>query len=228
MRVYLVLLVTALMGAWPARAQEVPVSTIETEGMAVVDTLPTYVEFWLHVSTSGESATEAVEAALRFEPALRKELQTREMTPSELSFTGIAIPDVGTKEANVSARLRFSASTFTATEDEGARQFAQLCDKIIALIGAFQHAKLEGPALGLADMQTIEDSAIARATEKAYPAAKAAALIMNGQIIAVDKVVVETVVWNKAPGVNATQPDIRRVSCTAKVRVTYTFTPSQS
>jgi uncharacterized protein YggE len=198
---------------------------IETEGVAVVDTAPTYVEFSLRAHATGATLVEAMDNALRFEPALRKELQTREMTPTDLAFSGVAIPSVTGKEAVISARLRFAASAFSSAED-GPRQFAALCDKIVAL-GATLSCAPEGPVLGVSDGAALEDAAVARATEKAYPAAKAAAQVMNGQIVAVDKVVVETVVWNNAPGATAPLPDIRRVACTGKVKVSYTFMPSQ-
>jgi hypothetical protein len=225
MRSLVTVLAASLAMTFAAVGQEAPVSTIETEGVAVLDTAPMYAEFWLHAQPQGQTLAEAAEGALGFEPAIRKEIQARELTPSELTFSGVAIPSVQAKEARISVRIRFSASAFNSPT-EGPRQFALLCDKIAALAAALS-CKAEGPFLGVDDPESVEHAGVARATEKAYPAAKAAAQIMNGQIIAVDKVAVQDVTWNKAPGVNAAQPDIRRLTCTVRVKVQYVFAPAQ-
>jgi len=200
---------------------EAPVSTIETEGVAVVDAVPTYVEFWLQARCQGNTIAEATEAALRFEPAVRKVLKDAELNTTALSFTGVAVPTVQRKEAHISARVRLSASTYMSAE-EGPRLFALLCDKMTGLAGALS-CTIEGPALGVDDKESIEAAAIGRATEKAYMPAKAAAQVMNGQIVAVDTVSVYSLVWNKAPDVLATQPDLKKLTCTATVKVTYAF-----
>jgi len=215
--------VVAMVASAGVFSQEGPVSTIATEGVAVVDTVPTYVEFWLHARRPGNTIAEATEAALQFESAVRKALQDAELTTTELSFTGIAIPDIKLKQAHVSARLRFGASTYSSAE-EGPRLFAALCDKLTNLAAGLA-CTIEGPALSVDDKESIEDAAIASATEKAYAPAKAAAQVMNAQIIAVDQVSVESLTWNNAPGVSATQPDLRKLTCMAKVKVTYAFSP---
>jgi len=207
-----------------AFCQEGPVSTIETEGVATVDAVPAYVEFSLRAFCPAATLVEATEAALQFEPNVRKALQAAELTPTELAFTGVAVPDVSLKVAHVSARLRFRANTYISAE-EGPRLFASLCDKMLNLAVGLSY-QIEGPVLIVEDKEAIEDAAIARATEKAYTPAKAAAQVMSGQIIAVDKVVVQSLVWNKAPGVNATQPDLRKLTCTATVKVSYAFSPA--
>jgi len=207
-----------------AFCQEGPVSTIETEGVATVDAVPAYVEFSLHARCPAATLAEAAEAALQFEPNVRKALQAAELTPTELAFTGVAVPDISLKVARVSARLRYRANTYTSAE-EGPRLFALLCDKMLNLAAGLS-CGVEGPVLIVEDKEAIENAAIARATEKAYTPAKAAAQVMSGQIIAVDKVVVQSLVWNKAPGVNTTQPDLQKLTCTATVKVSYAFSPA--
>ncbi len=217
-------LVSLMVLSLAAFCQEGPVSTIETEGVATVDAVPGYVEFSLHAHCSAATLTEATEAALKFEPNVRKALQAAELTPTELAFTGVAVPDMSLKVAHISARLRYRASTYTSAE-EGPRLFALLCDKVLNLAVGLSY-EVEGPVLIVEDKEAIEDAAIARATEKAYTPAKAAAQVMSGQIIAVDKVVVQSLVWNKAPGVYATQPDLQKLTCTATVKVSYAFSPA--
>ncbi len=219
-----VIVLCGVCAAGTAVAQEAPISTIDSEGVATVDAVPSYVEFWLHLQAKGGSVAEAVAKAVKFEPALRQEIQTRELAPTQLVFSSVAVPDLVAKEADISARLRFSAAPFTTTEN-GIAQFALLCDKIAALAGALE-CQPEGPTLGTEEAQSVQDTAISRAVEKAYAGGKAAAEVMSGQIIAVDHVAIGETVWNKAPGVSARQPDIRRLTCTARVQVTYAFAPN--
>ena len=200
-------------------------STIETQGVATVDAVPAYVEFWIHAQFTGATLVEATSAAQPFESNVRKALQAAELAPTEITFTGIAVPDVNGHVARISVQVKFRASAYTGAED-GPRLFAGLCDKMATLASGLT-CKIEGPTLTAEDKESIEDAAIARATEKAYVPAKAAAHVMNGQVTAVDKVTIEGAVWNKVPGVNAAQPDLQRLTCTATVRVSYAFSPAQ-
>ncbi len=211
--------------SFPAFGQDVPPqSTIETQGVATVDAPPAYVEFWLHASFTGATLVEAVDAAEEFEPRTRDAIKAATLEPTEMTFTGIAIPSIDKKAARISAKLRFRANTYTSAA-EGPRLFAALCDKINA-IAAGLPSTVEGPVLAAEDKEATENAAIARATERAYAPAKAAAQVMNGQVIAVDKVSVEGVVWNRAPEMNAAQPDLQKLTCTATVRVNYAFSPA--
>lgn len=195
------------------------VYTIETDGVATVDIPPGYVEFWLHLHAKGADMTEAVNKALAFEPQLRKLLMDKDLVPSDLMFTGMAVPDLLAKEAHISARVRFKASFIG---EEGPKAFAALCDAITA-IAATLDAQPKGPTLGVEEAGSVQDTAIKRAIEKAYSPAEASARIMNAQIVTVSKVNVVNITWNDSPEVPATQPDITRLNCTAKVRVTYMF-----
>jgi uncharacterized protein YggE len=223
-RVFICVLIVSAF-SFAALAQEAEtMSTIETEGVATVDAVPEFVEFSLHASCCGANMVEATNAAKQFEPNVRKALQAAELSPAETSFTAMSILNLADKCVRISARLRFRANTFTSAE-EGPLLFAGLCDKIIALASGVK-AEIDGPAFFVEDKESVENAAIARATEKAYVPAKAAALVMNGQIIAVDRVEVASIVWNKAPDVNAAQPDLQKLTCTAVVRISYAFSPA--
>jgi len=216
-------LVVLLLTGYGAVAQELPVSVIDSTGIATVDTVPTYVEFWFHAAPQGASHLEAMTAALDFEGALRRALDDAGMKPADLVFESAAIPDIMIKEARASARLRLSAAVFSSPES-GMRDFAAFCDTIDTIARKLE-CQPEGPFLGVENTESIEEAAIGRATEKAYPAARAVAQILNGQIVAVDRVSIESVLWNNAPDTNASLPSIRRIACTARVQVTYTLTP---
>lgn len=220
-----VLIAAGLVAAYGAAGQEVPASVIESEGIATVDTAPSYVEFWLHAAPRGATQAEAMESALRFESALRRELDERGVKPAELVFDPVSIPDVLIKEARVSARLRLSTSVFSSP-DMGMKDFAAFCDKIDAMARKLE-CQPEGPFWGIENTEAIEAMAIGRATEKAYAPAKAAAEILNGQIVAVDQVAVMGVAWNSREKTPAPVPNLRRISCTARVHVVYALTPGE-
>lgn len=58
-------------------AQEGPISTIENEGVATIDSVPNYVEFWLHVHANGGSVAEAVGKALNSSPRCARKSRRR-------------------------------------------------------------------------------------------------------------------------------------------------------
>jgi uncharacterized protein YggE len=214
-------LAIALMPAAVGLAQEPNLASIESEGVGTVHTVPTYAEFWLEARAQGATVNEAVEAVLTFEPRLREALEARELKPTTLSMTGVAVPDVQAREAKVSAQVVFSLPSQAGAEDAPI-QFATLCDAMQALAADLKCA-VTGPRLGVSDKEAIEAAAVSKATEAAYPAAQAAAELMNANLTAVGKLVIERIAWNEAPEVNASQPDLRGATCTATVRVTYTF-----
>ncbi len=215
-----------------ATAQEARVSTIETEGIGDVDTVAAQVEFCVNVQYRASTMLEATNKALEFEPALREALKTDELSPAESVFSNAVVaslqaPDDSpdTRTVSASVRLRFYAAPYV-TGAEGPREFAVLCDKLADIAKSLQ-GSVEGPTLLANDPEAAEQSAIVRATEKAYPAAKAIAGVMKGQIVAVDNVSVQSVTWNTIPRGDAPQPELRKLTCTAKIRVIYAFATSQ-
>jgi hypothetical protein len=207
--------------ALTAMAQEASVSTIQSMGEATVDAIPNYADFWLHKKTSGETNIEAVEKASELEAGINAELEKLALSPKEAVLSGMAIGEAAKKEAMISVRLRFNATPYS-TAAEGPKDFAKLCDTMNGLAEALG-CELGGPLLGTTDEQAVSDAAVARAVEKAYTSAKAAAEVMDSQIYAVNHVEVVGTVWNAAPGVASTQPDIRRLTCTVTVKVAYAF-----
>ena len=196
-------------------------TTIEAEGKATIDVAPTYVEFELLTISAGATLVEATEKAAAIEPAVRQQVQSLELTPTELTVSGISMPNLEDKTVHLSCHIRFNVRDLLSAAD-APRQFASLCDKVAALATAAK-ANVVGPTLGVEDAQMVEDAAVARAVEKAYPRGRAAAQIMTGQIVAVEKVAIQYVSWNTKSGPNESQPNLRRLVCTASVQVTYAF-----
>lgn len=221
------LCILAFLAVSPLAAAAVtqPTATIESEGIGTVEAAPDYAEFWLHRRAAGKSVAESAQNMKAFEAALQKELTDRQLTPLETRFSSLAVPNAANLETKQSVRLRFSVAKFSNTED-GPAQFAKLCDDVLALAWAVQCIP-EGPILGVSNTKPLEQAAVALAAEKAYPAAEAMALVMKMQIFSVDNAKVLSIVWNQDPHSKAPQPDIRRVTCTARVQVCYSYGPSQ-
>ena len=106
-----------------------PVSTIQTEGVASVDTLPTYVEFHLRRTGEGETVGDAVETARELEASLNREVEAMQLDPGRMTFSGVAVVSIRPPKARISATLRFNATPFS-TSAEGPRDFAVLCDRM--------------------------------------------------------------------------------------------------
>lgn len=214
-----------------AAAQEEHLSSIETEGTADVETVAAQVEFRMSAFYEAPTVLDASTKAAEFEPAGRDALQANELSPAEAIFsspTPVNIPDAGSGTNNscvqASVTLRFYAAPYV-TGNDAPRDFALLCDKLSAIAKNLQ-AKIQRPTLIPEDPDTTEQSAVVRATEKAYPPAKAVAGVMKGQIVAVDNVTVESVTWHTTLGEGVPLPEPRKVICTAKVRVVYAFSAS--
>lgn len=214
------MILATVMAAGAAWAQEIPY-TIETEGVATVDVAPTYAEFWVSATLTGTSVTEAMYKAVAFEGDLRSQLNTRELRPTTIEIGGAAITSLAQKQVRITARLQFPGATFNNAEN-GATMFAALADEVVETATALQ-AEVTGPVLNVEDTLAVQQAAIQQAIEKAYPVAKSAADIMNGQIVAVGKINIVNVTWNDTAGTPVTLPDTRRMTCTAHVRVTYLF-----
>lgn len=218
-----ILAVFLAAGTAPAQVQP-PFGTIESRGVATVDAAPDYVEFWLHRSFSGATLAEAVEGASGFGAQVDAWLKEHDLEPAEATLSEVAVPTLDESSATVSAYIRFPATSFRS-EDDGLAAFATLCDQMRALAQAVG-AAVDGPRFGVDAAETMEETAVARAIEMALPHAAAAARIMQARIDRVSHVEIEEVVWNQEPDTPVAQPQVRRITCTARVRVVYGFGPT--
>lgn len=209
---------------YAADAPPHPLSTIESPGMATLETPPDLVEFWLHRTVKGATFMETMKNVLAFGPALRKELAAMDIGPFELAITAPALKDIKSPQMLVSAKIQINMNTFNSRET-GPEMFAQVCDSLTTLAAKLE-CPIEGPVFSVQDKGAIERSAIALAVENALPAAQTVAEMMNAFIGAVDSVAIQECAWNAPPDTQAATPDMRRLTCTAHVRVTYAFSTS--
>lgn len=194
--------------------------TVYSVGTATDAAVPDYVEFWLHCDSVGDTVKEAVAQARAFAEALPESVTERGLTPLELRVSRVAVPDANRARALVTGRIRLALGGVDA--EARADSFATSCEALRTL--AAEHgASLEGPELGVTNPGPFERSAIGRAVENAYPHAEAATEVLGARIVAVQAVEVLDVRWNHDPEAKGAQPDIGRVTCTARVRLTYTY-----
>jgi uncharacterized protein YggE len=202
-------------------AQETPVPIIESAGAATVESIPDYVEFWLHHVTPGETATAAANRAVLFEEQVQDAIAEHDLSPSHVVFSGLSLKDVNRIEFHQSVCLRFPAGSF-AIPEKGPTTFAKLTDQIAALARQLE-CGVEGPSWHVEKKEALEEEAIVQAMENAYPSAKAAASAMNGHVLSVERVEVQSIEWNRDPETRAQQPDLQRITCTARVKIAYAF-----
>lgn len=200
-------------------------SIVEAEGRATVEALPNYVEFWYHVLRGGETVEAAAAEVAKLEERVRAVVKERGLTPTEIEISPLAIPDVRLTEVQRSVRLRFNALNFT-DPDEGATRFAKFCD-VLTQIAAAEDWLLEGPTFGVNNREEFEQLAVANATKNAFPTAEGIAQVLRGGLTNVDSVSVLGLDWNRVPDERFPLPNLRTVACSAHVRVTYYFEPSQ-
>lgn len=199
-------------------------SYVESEGKASVEAIPNYVEFWYHATRGGATLEEAAEKVAGFEERIRTVVKERELSPTEIEVSPLAVPDVRLSEVQRTVRLRFSAVNFTDPE-KGAARFAAFCD-VLTQIGAAEDWMLEGPTFGVNNREELEQLAIANAVKNAYPTAEGIAQVLRGGLSSVDSVILVTLDWNRVADERFPLPNVRTVACAAHVRVTYLFEPA--
>lgn len=204
----------------PAPALSETPPTIRCEGAATVEVEPEYVEFWLSRTVQAETLEAAADKLVGFEDDLKRKIEDA-LLVAELKVSSPAMPDLNKKEAAIVASVRFAWRGYQEGPDRGKR-FGKLCDQMTALATASE-TKIEGPKLGIINTDAVVETSVAKAAENAYPAGRAAALALSGQIVSVDRMSVDRIEWDKDPETKMPQPDTDRIRCTAKVTITYIF-----
>jgi uncharacterized protein YggE len=216
------LLVAVLLGVSPAHAQGLlgePI--VRATGTATVEAAPDYIEFWLRLSRTGATFEEAAAATEGIEDRILEACETLDLAPLDVKASAQAIEDVDNLEVVRTVRLRYAARVMGGA-DEARRHFAWLCDRNRALATELA-GTLEGPFLGVNDRERIEQSALTRAMEGAYPLAQRAASEMNSAVTSVYEADIVSVTWNNDPNWRGPQPEFGRVTCTIEVRMAYTI-----
>jgi uncharacterized protein YggE len=217
MRSLFLCLVIALAAALPSAAQNAPL--VINRSTATVYAPPAFVGFFLRYRQDGESLEASLTRADSFVEALRADLAESGVKPQNVNFASPALPDVRENTVHTSANLVFSMAPFLHRE-KGLATFASLCETLRAL--AEKHGcVLQGPLFEAEDAAAVVESAVMAATEDAYAAASAVAAALNSVVVAVDSVEIEEVAWNKDKKDDHATPQLRELSCSAKVKVTY-------
>jgi uncharacterized protein YggE len=213
-------LLAVVFGAPAAFGQDA--YAIDSVGTATVDVAPATVVFQLELLPGAGPAVDLLQQAVEFETNVRAEIQKRGLTPTQIAFSGLNYMHPDMLGPNASAYLRFSTTQYAV--GEGADQkYAVLHDEIAAIAAAAK-ARTFPETYEASDPEQVEAAAIARAVEKAYPPAKAAADVMGAKIVSVGNVSVGTLVWSSTAS-PAADYNIRRITCTATVNASYIYLP---
>ncbi|MBN2308992.1 MAG: hypothetical protein JXR94_08485, partial [Candidatus Hydrogenedentes bacterium] len=186
---------------------------------------PDSVEFVLERESAGATFEEAAATAAGLGPALRAELEALGAT-ADVSVRGPAIRDLSLVSARAAATVRFSTDGL-ADPETGPAAYGALCDTMRGLATKLG-CTAQGPRMVAANARSVEQAAVAKAVENAYPHAEGAAQVMQVAIVAVQRVRVDAVKWDDAAEAAAAeaaapQADPARTVCTARVTVIYEY-----
>ncbi len=215
-----VLMLATLAAAQDEAVVPAPIVTNTVSGTATA--LPTRVEFWLHWELEAESLEAAMAHALTLKEEVVAWMADNELRARETEFTAPAVGKSG-DFVRISARLSFPMTGF-ANAENGPLLFARLCDAVKAGGGQLG-ATTEGPELIAGDRDRLVDAAVKKATENAYAAAAAVADSLKSIVDSVDAVEILEIDWNRNLRDKAVRPNLREVTCTAKVKVVYLLSP---
>jgi len=214
------LVVAAVMWVSFGAAGQEFYASIHNVGEAKVEARPDHVDFWLTREFTADTMQEAMAEASGFEQTVVATLNQNGVSPRE-TLVGEKRPiDAALPLVQRFVRIRFQHHAFRNPED-GMEQFAEVCDGL-RQVAEDLDASLEGPYYDVADRDSVEQTAVNRAMEEAYPLANSAAQLMQGRIRAVDHVEILEISWER-PVRSAEEALQERMICVARVRVTYAF-----
>ena len=213
----------AVMFSSTGLAQEIPLSTITSTGEASENVNPTHIEFQFSVLFEENSLVGSTGKAIAFPDTFRELIEKRNLDESQLTFRSPYVDSVNSSEVTVRGTMRFPLPGGTDLEEQ-ILKYAALCDAVAAL-GKAAQASIEGPQLIVKDADLFEQETLKRATENALYKADAIAQILNTQIYEVKSVEVQELLWNTDTNNTDTAPGIDRLTCSAKVSLTYLHQP---
>ena len=212
-----------------AAAAQIEAPSIISEGKADVEVVPDYAEFRLDFKASANTFPEALANAAPFDKRVRELLKTRELEPSAVDIGGpvfLSSSASSTKRILCTVRMRglirFDMRTLGGEGDDASTDFAAICEQIRTL-GQALRCEVSGPSFGVHEPAPVAQAAVGKAVEGAYPAAEGAAKILQGNIVAVQRVEVVDVVWNGGDSAAENAPSLDSITCTARVRVEYLY-----
>lgn len=221
MRYILLLFLACIFSDGVAHAVEQPV--IVSVGEAEVLVLPGQVEFRFVRHFTADTLEDSIEQCDTFLRAAPQAVRGSELQPADIRTAPPLITAMAQNQTQASFVVRFSMALFN-TAKTGPKQFGALCDKLMQLADTMR-CTLSHPHFIAANEDAVIATAIARATENAYPSAEAVAGAVKSNIYAVDSVVILDVEWDQQPlGQSAEVPQL---ACRARVQVTYTLAPGQ-
>ena len=212
-----VLFVLILVAAAPNLYGEELPPTIVSIGEATSLAPIGQVEFRFVRHFSGDTLEESISQCQVFLEAAPKAIRGAELQPLELNPSPPMIMSHAEHQTRAIVTVRFGMAAFNAAKT-GPLQFAALCDTL-AEVAALMKATLSSPEFFAADKDHVETAVIARAMEKAYLPAEAAAQAVKSNIYAVDSISILDLTWEQQP--EEQTGEVPQIACRGRVQVTY-------
>jgi len=214
---------TMLILASNASAQDATPPTITSIGEASEDTVPTHVEFKFSAAFEESTFAAGAEKANAFPEMLTELLKSQKLDESLLTFRSPHIDSVNKNVVTLRGIIRFALPGATDSEEQ-VLKFAALCDSVAELAKAARSTFL-GPKLIVENSDLLEQETLKRATENALYKADAIAQILNTRIYEVKSVKILEIQWHSDTKKLESAPGLDRLTCTAKVLLTYLHQP---
>jgi hypothetical protein len=208
-----------------ARAQEPTI--IESEGRAFIEVAPDEVRFHFTKSFDGPTLNDITTQAAAFEKAAAKALDDLDVTPLRQDPVRLTVPQLQKASASGRVGVRFAVPAASAgTGAGGGPPPAELAEKMRkAAVSLLADVEFAGFAVG--DPAPAEQDVVSRASENALYHAEALGELIAGSVTGVERISVEETRWEGLEPVDGALPIPPVVSCHARVRISYQYTPAR-
>jgi uncharacterized protein YggE len=218
-RIFSVLLIIT----FPVFAHDNLLPTITSIGEASESAIPTLVEFYITGTFSDTTTSNAIDKANSFPNDFRKLLKDQDLDGSQLSFRLPRIEIAAIRSITVKGILRLNIPSATESQEQVSKYVA-LCDQINILTKSIG-ATLKEPRLLVPNPEIIEQETLKHATENALYKADAIAQILGSKIYEVNSVNILELKWHTDSTNVKTTPGLDKLTCSAKVSLTYLHQP---
>jgi len=200
---------------------------IESEGHASVPVIPDEVRFHFVKKFDGPTLDDIAAQAAVFEKATAKALDDLDVTPLRREPVQLVVPQmrVAAATGKVSARFAMPASG-GAPGAGGPPPLAELAEKL-RKAGVSLMAEVEFGGFAVTDPAPAEQDVVSRASENALYHAEALGQLIEGRVTGVDRISVEETRWDGLEPRDGALPIPPSVTCHARVRISYQYTPAR-
>lgn len=202
-------------------------SHIDSEGEATIEIAPDQAHFDLIKTFKGATLDDAADQALNFDQTVTQALRDVDLSPiaRDPISLGLSRPPQVSAIATVGLAFTVSASEERVKQIRALTNTVERVRKLAVSLGC----DVVFRGFSITDPETVEQEAVARATENALYHADAIGMLLNARVTGVERVtVIETAWLGTQPEDNVPIPVPPILRCHARVRVDYAYEATQS